>query len=123
MTLQSEKENPQSIFKECREQGIESYHVSLNGANAAILSDKKSVGILRKSIVELTGILKTPYLDADPEYISRFGNPMRRVLIHCAAGIHRTGTVSYSLLRMDGRNHKEAYESLRVMRPVTYDGV
>ena len=25
-----------------------------------------------------------------------------RILVHCAAGIHRTGTFAYSLLRMDG---------------------
>ena len=46
-----------------------------------------------------------------------------RVLVHCAAGIHRTGTVSYSLLRMDGKDGKEAYETLKVMRQETYDGV
>ncbi len=26
------------------------------------------------------------------------------VLIHCAAGIHRTGVVAYTLLRMDGKD-------------------
>lgn len=25
-----------------------------------------------------------------------------RILIHCAAGIHRTGVISYTLLRMNG---------------------
>lgn len=32
-----------------------------------------------------------------------------KVIIHCAAGIHRTGTCAYSLMRMDGNNRNEAY--------------
>ena len=46
-----------------------------------------------------------------------------RVLIHCAAGIHRTGTISYSLLRLNGRSPLEAYAELKVMRKATYEGV
>ena len=45
------------------------------------------------------------------------------MLIHCAAGIHRTGTVSYSLLRLDGKAPREAYETLKLLRQVTYEGV
>ena len=93
VTLQSVKEHPKSIFKECAVNGIESMHVELNGANAAILSDKKTVATLKKSIRELTETLKTPDIEG----------LQRRVLIHCAAGIHRTGTVTYSLLRLDGK--------------------
>jgi hypothetical protein len=47
----------------------------------------------------------------------------RRVLIHCVAGIHRTGTLTYSLLRMDGKTPKEAWDSLKLMRKATYEGV
>ena len=32
-----------------------------------------------------------------------------RVLVHCAAGIHRTGTVTYSLLRLGGLGPQDAY--------------
>jgi protein-tyrosine phosphatase len=32
-----------------------------------------------------------------------------RVLIHCAAGIHRTGTITYTLLRMNGLSNIDAY--------------
>ena len=50
-------------------------------------------------------------------------NEELRVLIHCAAGIHRTGTLTYSLLRMDGKTPKEAWDSLKLMRTATYEGV
>lgn len=43
-------------------------------------------------------------------------NKEERVLIHCAAGIHRTGTIAYTLLRMHGHNNIDAYESLKLMR-------
>ena len=45
------------------------------------------------------------------------------VLIHCAAGIHRTGVVAYTLLRMDGKDKKEAYDTLKDMREATHRGV
>ena len=59
VTLLSEKESPDSIFKECRGLGIQFFHIPLNGANAAILSDKKSVKIIRDSVKELYEILCT----------------------------------------------------------------
>ena len=39
-----------------------------------------------------------------------------RVMIHCAAGIHRTGSMAYTLLRIDGCDKFKAYESLKEMR-------
>ncbi len=45
------------------------------------------------------------------------------VLIHCAAGIHRTGVFTYTLLRMDGKGQKEAYDSLKLAREDTHRGV
>ena len=47
----------------------------------------------------------------------------QRVLIHCSAGIHRTGCIGYTLLRMDGKDHKAAFEALNFMRLETFTGV
>ena len=97
-----------SIAKECQTIGIENFHIEINGANAALLSDKKTLKIIRDGLKQLYRLMQ---------------QQEHRVLIHCAAGIHRTGTLSYSLLRMDGKDGKEAYETLKVMRQATYDGV
>lgn len=45
------------------------------------------------------------------------------LLIHCAAGIHRTGLLTYLVLRRLGMPYKEAREFLRVLRPVTREQV
>ncbi len=44
-------------------------------------------------------------------------------MLHCAAGIHRTGTMAYTILRMSGYSPAEAYELLGTMREETKKGV
>jgi protein-tyrosine phosphatase len=39
------------------------------------------------------------------------------LVVHCSAGIHRTGTVGYALLRLHGYAQDKALEVLGVMRP------
>ena len=46
-----------------------------------------------------------------------------RVLVHCAAGIHRTGTVTYSLLRLGGLSAEQAYAHIALIRKDTGKGV
>ena len=43
--------------------------------------------------------------------------------MHCAAGVHRTGTLGYTFLRLGGMEANEAFEALKVMREETYKGV
>lgn len=45
------------------------------------------------------------------------------LLIHCSAGIHRTGTVAYGLLRWRGESWEEAMELIGQMRLVTLNEV
>jgi protein-tyrosine phosphatase len=45
------------------------------------------------------------------------------LLIHCSAGIHRTGTVAYGLLRWRGMDRKKALSVIRRSRKETYEGV
>jgi protein-tyrosine phosphatase len=47
----------------------------------------------------------------------------RSVLIHCAAGIHRTGMVAYGLLRWCGHSADEALTLIGQMRTHTRDGL
>jgi protein-tyrosine phosphatase len=46
-----------------------------------------------------------------------------RVLVHCSAGIHRTGMIAYGLLRWVGIDAEAARAALADMRPVTAAGV
>mmetsp|Transcript_90005 Transcript_90005/g.178929 ORF Transcript_90005/g.178929 Transcript_90005/m.178929 type:complete len:787 (+) Transcript_90005:50-2410(+) len=42
------------------------------------------------------------------------------VVVHCAAGMHRTGIVCYMLLRLIGQSPDEACDSIKQSRKVTY---
>jgi hypothetical protein len=44
-------------------------------------------------------------------------------LLHCAAGIHRTGTLAYTLLRLSGLSENQSIEGLKTMREETWKGV
>ncbi|MDA8527965.1 tyrosine-protein phosphatase [Opitutaceae bacterium] len=43
--------------------------------------------------------------------------------LHCSAGIHRTGMVSYALLRSLGRTESESLDLLGKLRTITCEGV
>ncbi len=43
------------------------------------------------------------------------------LLIHCSAGIHRTGTVTYGLLRWRGVSQEDALKLIGQMRKVTLE--
>ncbi len=46
-----------------------------------------------------------------------------RILIHCAAGIHRTGVFAYSFIRNLGNDVESSRGLLQMMREVTFKGV
>jgi protein-tyrosine phosphatase len=43
------------------------------------------------------------------------------LFVHCSAGIHRTGTVAYGLLRWRGVTREDALKLIAQMRTVTHD--
>lgn len=47
----------------------------------------------------------------------------KSLLIHCSAGIHRTGTVAYGLLRWRGMERDEAMQVIHQIRPITAEGM
>jgi protein-tyrosine phosphatase len=46
-----------------------------------------------------------------------------KIYIHCSAGIHRTGMITYGFLRFLGKSNIEAFEILKSLRSVTADQV
>lgn len=45
------------------------------------------------------------------------------ILIHCAAGIHRTGMLAHALLRWQGYSEAQALDLIELMRPHTRLGL
>jgi protein-tyrosine phosphatase len=45
------------------------------------------------------------------------------VYVHCSAGIHRTGMLTYGLLRSMGMSGAAALATLHALRPETGEGV
>lgn len=68
---------------------------------------------------------KPPTRDRDEEIVRLFANmeialkEEARIFIHCSAGIHRTGMISYGFLRSLGWSVAEAEEGLATLRPIT----
>ena len=65
---------------------IKHFHINLNGANQTLLGDPKVLNYVSGRLKELF-----PALTGDVKCV-----------LHCAAGMHRTGTIGYTLLRMSG---------------------
>jgi protein-tyrosine phosphatase len=55
--------------------------------------------------------------------LSKLLDEGKSLLIHCSAGIHRTGTVAYGLLRWRGMERDEAMQVILQIRPVTAEGM
>ncbi|KYG71649.1 protein-tyrosine phosphatase [Roseivirga ehrenbergii] len=46
-----------------------------------------------------------------------------KIYLHCSAGIHRTGMITYAFLRFTGLSTEDAMQKLKELRPDTYEGV
>ena len=111
ITAQAKRESPQDIRKMCTDLGMKHFWIELNGANEALMNDKAVLKYLRKRVRELMKILREGEETA---------------LIHCAAGIHRTGSLGYTLLRLmspEPMSKEQAYAALKTLREDTHKGV
>ena len=107
MTAQAEAEQISEVAQNCKKLGLKHFWIDLRGANQSILGDKKVQAYLGSRIKELLTLLE--------------GN--EKAMLHCAAGIHRTGTIGYTLLRCSGYEPAQAFDMLKVMRVDTHKGV
>mmetsp|Transcript_5551 Transcript_5551/g.7500 ORF Transcript_5551/g.7500 Transcript_5551/m.7500 type:complete len:195 (-) Transcript_5551:170-754(-) len=99
VTLQSESENIASVQTSCASLGIEWIHLDF----WRVFMPVDSNHIVLALADQLINLLKSS----------------ANIMIHCAAGVHRTGTLSYIIMRRLGMPMQEAYNFLHVLRPVT----
>lgn len=108
LTLQYPKEKPEEVKKWCEQSEVRWQMIELFGANLPYFRKRSTQIILTKGILELYKILTTEKV---------------KLFIHCAAGVHRTGTVVYSLLRLFGESPESAMTAIKYIREETYLGV
>jgi len=108
VTLNHATEKADVIGKYCSALNLNWENYPLRGANVPLLQSKEASDIL---ISGITNIYQGLHL----------ANQV--VIIHCSAGIHRTGVFAYSLLRLIGNTPPKAMDLLKEMREHTWKGV
>lgn len=101
VTLQRAGEYPVWLPAACASAGLHWHHRPLSGGRLSGPGD----GAMLARMAELVPLLLEP--------------PPRRVVVHCSAGLHRTGAALYALLRFAGFTADAAVHSLADMRPLT----
>ncbi len=103
VVLLQEAEGAQDLIRRYREVGLDMLHVPFR------------VGLTREETEDVRDALRI---------VAKQLELGTRVFVHCAAGIHRTGTFAYALLRKyDYMTREEALEEIRQLRAVTAEGM
>ena len=95
----------------CSEYGIKHLRIDISGANQRTLKDQFVLHEVKTKCRELLTIMK---------------NQSEVIVIHCAAGLHRTGSIGYALVRLGSDPvllKEDAYLALKTMREETYERV
>ena len=92
----------------CEQNGMKHWFIQIDGAKKHYLYNDQVNIRIKKQVHELF------------DHLSR---NIEVALIHCAAGLHRSGFITYTLIRLNGLNSRESYEALARMRYVTYKEV
>ncbi len=99
LTLQRADEMQPWIPGLCQEHGLGWIHLPLSGRRMDQPGDRDSLARL-------------------PALLDVWAGP-RRVVVHCSAGLHRTGGICYLLLRLAGLGRDEAVARVRLARALT----
>ena len=90
------------------------------GAGAVAIGHRPKVRLL--PALKTAGVTHLVTLLSEREGALALGSAAR-VVIHCSAGIHRTGMFSYALLRVCGLDPDAAMSTLARLRAVTAQGI
>ena len=104
VTIQGRNEAPGQIERAAREAGVAWTWVPVGHGG---FPEDEADRLMRRGLQELAAAVETG----------------ESVLVHCSAGIHRTGMLVFALLRWLGVPEPEALERLAAMRPETREGV
>ena len=106
LTIQHENEKPETIKKYTEEiKDITWHNLPLKGANMAIFMNKEVQKMIINNILILLNVMKKNKIV---------------LFIHCAAGIHRTGTILYTILRLCDESIESSMEAIKFIRLDTY---
>ncbi len=104
VTIQGDHETPGQIERAVRQAGLEWTWIRVGNAK---YPEGEADQLMRRGLQGLTASLEAG----------------ESVLIHCSAGIHRTGMLAFALLRSVGLQEAEALEKIAEMRPQTREGM
>lgn len=106
-TLLAEREGAETIGMQARAAGLDWTWHALDGAESSYLETDDAIQEMTRATVTVCTALRKG----------------ASVLLHCSAGIHRTGSVGYAILRSSGYGVSAALSALGSMRTVTGEGV
>ena len=106
LTIQHENEKPETIKKYTEDiKDITWHNLPLRGANMAVFMNKEVQKMIINNIIEILNQMK---------------NNQLVIFMHCAAGIHRTGTILYTILRLCGESKDNAFNAIKFIRIDTF---
>ncbi len=103
VTLQRGNEMSSGLEAACLEHGWRWHHFPLSGKRLAVSTDAESLRALAhwsRALAQEPG--------------------PKRVVLHCSAGLHRTGAGLYTLFRTYGMTRAEALQHIAYARPLTH---
>ena len=104
LTLLSEKEGGKKIQSISKQNNIEWLWFPMESGNPP---SEERINELAELFFKIEHILKNK----------------GKIYIHCSAGIHRTGMITYSFLRFIGKDTESAKRKLENLRLITSEGV
>ena len=107
LTIQDKNENPELIKMYTEEiKGITWDNLPLKAANIGVFINKEIRKLIIDTIIKILNLMKKNKLV---------------LFIHCAAGIQRTGTILYTILRLCNESKESIMEIIKFIRIEIYE--